>query len=219
MNKEQIIPLLIYSHAVFGGIALLSGLIALIVKKGKNIHKKSGKLFYYCMLLSALTALIIAILPQHQSPFLFAIGIFSSYFIITGYRALRFKNNNINLKTDKLISGIMIFTAIIMVVYNPLVHQKINIVLTVLGIVGFVFSTRDLILYKNIDKLNSVWLKLHLGKMIGGYISATTAFVVVNNFFTSFYGWFVPGTIGGFYIIYWIKKVNKTQQQTQIKLE
>lgn len=113
----------------------------------------------------------------------------------------------------------MIFTAIIMVVYNPLVHQKINIVLTVLGIVGFVFSTRDLILYKNIEKLNTVWLKLHLGKMIGGYISATTAFVVVNNFFTSFYGWFVPGIIGGFYIIYWIKKVNKTQQQTQINLE
>jgi len=218
MNKEQIIQILIYSHALFGGLALLSGFISLIVKKGKKTHKKSGKLFYYCMLLSALTALIIASLPQHESPFLFAIGIFSSYFIITGYRALRFKNKNISLKTDKIISLVMIFTAILMILYNPLVHQKINIVLTVLGIVGLIFSTRDLILYKNTDQLNKVWLKLHLGKMIGGYISATTAFVVVNNFFSSFYGWFVPGTIGGFYIIYWIKKLNK-QQQAQIKLE
>ena len=217
MDKEQIIPLLTYSHALFGGIALLSGLISLIFKKGEDIHKKSGKLFYYCMLLSASTALIIASLPKHESPFLFAIGIFSSYFIITGYRALRFKNKNINLKTDKLISAIMIFTAILMIAYNPLVYQKINIVLTVLGIVGFAFSTRDFMLYQNIDKLNNIWLKLHLGKMIGGYISATTAFVVVNNFFPGFYGWFVPGTIGGFYIIYWIKKLNK--QQTQIRLE
>ncbi|MBF4484548.1 DUF2306 domain-containing protein [Flavobacterium sp. CSZ] len=218
MNKEQIIQILIYSHALFGGVALLSGFISLIGKKGKKTHKKSGKLFYYCMLLSALTALIIASLPQHESPFLFAIGIFSSYFIVTGYRALRFKNKNISLKTDKIISLVMIFTAILMIFYNPIVHQKLNIVLTVLGIVGLIFSTRDLILYKNTNKLNKVWLKLHLGKMIGGYISATTAFVVVNNFFSSFYGWFVPGTIGGFYIIYWIKKLNK-QQQAQIKLE
>jgi uncharacterized membrane protein len=218
MNKEQIIQILIYFHALFGCVALLSGFISLIAKKGKKTHKKSGKLFYYCMLLSALTALIIASLPQHESSFLFAIGIFSSYFIITGYRALRFKNRNISLKTDKIISLVMIFTAILMILYNPLVHQKINIVLTVLGIVGLIFSTRDLILYKNTDQLNKVWLKLHLGKMIGGYISATTAFVVVNNFFSSFYGWFVPGTIGGFYIIYWIKKLNK-QQQAQIKLE
>lgn len=213
------IQIFIYSHALLGGIALLSGLISLIAKKGKKVHKKMGRLFYYTMLLSALTALIIASLPKHESPFLFIIGIFSSYFIITGYRALRFKDKNINLKTDKLISWIMTFTALLMIFYNPLVHQKINIVLTVLGILGLIFSTRDLILYKNIDKLNNAWLKLHLGKMIGGYISATTAFVVVNNFFPSFYGWFVPGTIGGFYIIYWIKKLNKKQRQTQIKLE
>lgn len=213
------IQIFIYSHALLGGIALLSGLISLIAKKGKKVHKKMGRLFYYTMLLSALTALIIASLPKHESPFLFIIGIFSSYFIITGYRALRFKDKNINLKTDKLISWIMTFTALLMIFYNPLVHQKINIVLTVLGILGLIFSTRDLILYKNIDKLNNAWLKLHLGKMIGGYISATTAFVVVNNFFPSFYGWFVPGTIGGFYIIYWIKKLNKKQPQTQISLE
>lgn len=213
------IQILIYSHALLGSIALFSGLISLIAKKGKKVHKKMGRLFYYTMLLSALTALIIASLPKHESSFLFIIGIFSSYFIITGYRALRFKDKNINLKKDKLISWIMAFTALLMIFYNPLVHQKINIVLTVLGILGLIFSTRDLILYKNIDKLNNAWLKLHLGKMIGGYISATTAFVVVNNFFPSFYGWFVPGTIGGFYIIYWIKKLNKKQPQTQISLE
>lgn len=218
MNQEQIIKFLIYSHALFGGVALLSGLISLIVKKGKKIHKKSGKLFYCCMLLSASTALIIASLPQHESPFLFAIGIFSSYFIITGYRALRFKNKNINLKTDKIISAIMMFTGGLMILYNPVVHQKVNIVLSVLGIVGLVFSTRDLILYKNTDKLNNAWLKLHLGKMIGGYIAAATAFVVVNEFFASFYGWFIPGTIGGFYIVYWIRKLNKKQKQSKIAL-
>nr|WP_199002439.1 DUF2306 domain-containing protein [Flavobacterium sp. ASV13] len=219
MNNEKLIQLLIYSHAVFGSFALISGLISLIVTKGKVIHKKSGKLFYYSMLLSALTALIISSLPQHKSPFLFAIGIFSSYFIITGYRALQFKNKHINLKRDKIISGIMIATGILMILYNPLINQKINIVLTAFGCIGLLFSVRDLILYKNRKKLHQDWLKLHLGKMIGGYISATTAFVVVNEFFPSFYGWFIPGTFGAVCIVFWIKKLNKKQQQKPIRIE
>lgn len=217
MENEKIVQLLIYSHAAFGGVALISGLIALLVTKGKSTHKKSGNFFYYAMLFSALTALIIASLPQHESPFLFSIGIFSCYFIVTGYRSLKFKNNNLNLKTDKLISWIMISTAALMLLYNPIVNHKINIVLTAFGIIGLFFSVRDLMLYKNRNRLNQVWLKLHLGKMLGGYIAATTAFVVVNNFFPSFYGWFIPGTIGGFYIIYWIRKLNKKQTVASFK--
>ena len=69
MNQAQIIQILIYSHALFGGIALLSGFISLIAKKGKKTHKKSGKLFYYCMLLSASTALVIASLPNMKIRF------------------------------------------------------------------------------------------------------------------------------------------------------
>jgi hypothetical protein len=81
--------------------------------------------------------------------------------------------------------------------------------LTVYGLVGLIFSIRDLDLYKDREKLKNDWLKIHLGKMIGGYISATTAFVVVNNFFPSIYGWFIPGIFGGIYISYWMMKLNK----------
>ena len=45
--------------------------------------------------------------------------------------------------------------------------------------------------------------------MIGGYIAATTAFVVVNEFFSGLYGWFVPGLIGGIYIGYWMSKLKR----------
>ena len=217
MESQKIIQILIYFHALFGAIALVSGFISLLSQKGKKTHKKLGKLFYYTMLLSAISALIISVLPQHQSPFLFSIGIFSSYFVLTGYRALRFKKSDVNLKNDKIISGIMMITGLIMILYNPIVHQTINIVLTAFGLVGLIFSSRDLILFKNKTRLKSVWLKLHLGKMLGGYISATTAFVVVNEFFPSFYGWFIPGTIGAFFIVYWMKKVDK--KQTAVRIE
>ena len=210
METEKTIQTLIYVHAFFGGIALISGLVSLISKKGKITHKKSGKLFFYSMLSSAVTALIISILPKHENPFLFSIGIFSSYFILTGYRALNFKNKKPNFKIDIIITWIMVITALLMLLYNPIVNQKINIVLTAFGTIGLFFSIRDLMLFKNTDKLNKAWLKLHLGKMIGGYIAATTAFVVVNDFFPSFYGWFIPSIIGGVCISYWIRKLNKT---------
>ena len=46
---EKTIQIVIYIHAAFGGIALLAGLVSIIAKKGKNIHRKSGLIFFYSM--------------------------------------------------------------------------------------------------------------------------------------------------------------------------
>jgi hypothetical protein len=206
---EKTIQILIYIHAVFGGIAMLAGFISIIAKKGKTIHKKFGLIFFYSMLLSGIIAMIVAVLPNHESPFLFAVGVFSLYFVLTGNRSLNFKRKNPELKIDKLISIIMIITGILMISLPVILTKSINIILVFFAIVGIVFSVRDLMLFKNPERLKNIWLKLHLSKMLGGYISATTAFVVVNQFFSSFYGWFIPGIIGGFIIAYWIRKMNK----------
>lgn len=206
---EPFIKILIYIHAGFGGIALVAGLIAMIARKGLNVHRKSGLVFYYSMLISAITAMVVGVLPNHQSPFLFAIGVFSLYFVLTGKRALRFKLSNPNLKIDRWIARTMIFTGILMIFLPMLVSRNINIVLVVFALLGIIFSIRDLRLYKQPELLKTKYLKIHLGKTIGAYISASTAFVVVNQFFPSFYGWFIPGILGGFVIVYWVRKVNR----------
>jgi hypothetical protein len=194
-------------HAALGGIALITGFISMVAKKGKTIHKKSGLLFFYSMMLSGIIALVVAVLPKHESPFLFAVGIFSLYFVLTGKRALHFKLEKPDLRVDKWISKIMILTGVLMILLPIVLTKRIHIVLVVFAIIGIVFSVRDLKLFKNPEQLRKGWLKLHLGKMIGGYISATTAFVVVNEYFPSFYGWFIPGIIGGFIITYWMRKL------------
>ena len=206
---EKTIQILIYIHAAFGGIALLTGFISMVAKKGKKIHKKFGLFFFYSMMLSGIIAMIVAVLPNHESPFLFAVGIFSLYFVLTGNRALNFKRKKTDLKIDKLISIIMITTGVLMILLPIILTKSINIVLVVYAIVGIIFSVSDLILFRNPERLRKGWLKLHLGKMLGGYISATTAFVVVNKFFPSFYGWFIPGIVGSFIIAYWMRKMNK----------
>ena len=45
METEKIAEILIYIHAGFGGIALLTGGIALIVKKGNNILLRKQKFY------------------------------------------------------------------------------------------------------------------------------------------------------------------------------
>ncbi|WP_430412626.1 DUF2306 domain-containing protein [Kordia sp.] len=206
---ETFATYLIYIHATLGSIAFIAGFIAIITKKGGNAHKKSGIVFYYTMLFSAVSALVIAVLPKHENPFLFTIGLFSSYFIITGYRALRFKKSNISLTLDKIISAFMLLTGIVMILYPLILNGKINIVLTVFGTIGIIFATRDLMLFKNANKLRKSWLKLHIGKMLGGYISAVTAFIVVNQFIPGIAGWLIPSVFGVAYMNYWFWKLNK----------
>ena len=75
---ETFATYLIYIHATLGSIAFIAGFIAIITKKGNTAHKKSGIVFYYAMLAAAISALVIAVLPKHENPFLFTIGLFSS---------------------------------------------------------------------------------------------------------------------------------------------
>lgn len=212
---EKYINLLIIIHASFGGIAFIAGFTALIFKKGKNVHRKSGLIFFYGMMLSGISALIISVLPSHENPFLFAVAIFSLYFVITGKRALNFKKKDPVLMIDKLISILMILTGILMIFLPYIFSKIINLTLVVFAIVGIFFSVKDLLLYRKPNRLRKVWLKLHLGKMMGGFISATTAFVVVNNFIPGISAWFIPGIIGGLVIAYWMKKVSKPKTSSQ----
>lgn len=75
----------------------------------------------------------------------------------------------------------MFAAGIAMVVFPIVLYVRINIVLTVFGIMGAFSSVMDFRSFANREKLQSNWLPSHIGKMMGGYISASAAFVVVNE--------------------------------------
>ena len=216
MELEKIVQVLIYIHAGLGGIALLAGAIALSVKKGFRTHRKSGIIFYYSMLISALISLSIAILPNHENPFLFSIGLFSIYFILMGKRSLSFKKQSFDLRIDKLISTLIIFIGLTMILYPLLLEKNLNIVLAVFGAAGMVFGLRDLRLFRDPAQLKEKWLKLHLGKMTGGYIAAVSAFLVVNQVLPGVWNWFVPSFFGSLLIAFWIRKVNSSKKLSKL---
>ena len=156
--------------------------------------------------------MLIAVLPGHENPFLFSIGIFSSYFVIGGFRSKKYARENVNLNFDKLVSAAMFVTGLVMIAFPIVLYGKINIVLTVFGIGGIFSAIMDFRSYKNIDRLRLNWLPSHIGKMMGGYISASTAFVVVNQLLPGIWAWFGPTIPGTIFIIFWIRKVKATNK-------
>ena len=206
---ELLIHILIIIHASLGGLALLSGGIAIATKKGGNWHKKSGIVFFYSMLVSAIVSMIVALMPEHLNLFLFSIGLFSTYFLLSGYRSLRYKDKGVNLGMDRIFSSSVILVGISMVIFPLILLSKLNVVLCVFGAMSCYFGTRDLILYRNPEKLRQDWLRQHVGKMMGGYISAVSAFFVVNSILPGMWNWFTPGIIGSAYITFWMIKLNR----------
>ena len=214
---ENYITVLIYIHAFFGGLALLAGSVAIASKKGKSMHKLTGRIFYYSMLMSALMALVISVLPGHESAFLFSIGMFSTYLLLAGYRGLRFKDSTKNLKWDRLLSLFVVIVGLGMVSMPLFFNYGLNIVLLVFGCAAIIFGIRDLRMYRDIEALRKNWLRIHLGKMTGAYIASFSAFLVVNQFFHPLVNWLLPSILGGIFITYWIVRLNtKKKLQTEI---
>lgn len=187
-------------------IALASGFLAMCLKKGAKGHILSGMIFYYAMLVCIPLAWIIAISPGHVNPFLFAIGIFSIYFVIAGKRSLKHNKKDINLGFDRFLAGFLLMTGLAMVIVPFVLGQRINWVLLVFGVVAIVFGISDWRLFSNIDKLKKNALKNHIAKMTGAYIAAVTAFFVTVNALPSLLNWFLPGVLGSIFITLWVKK-------------
>ena len=103
---ETTIKIAIYIHAFFGGIGLLAGFGSVIFKKGSRNHKQSGKLFSIGMIISSLISLPICWLPKHENIFLFLIGIFTIYLVLSGNRVLGFRRKSKADFTDKVSAGI-----------------------------------------------------------------------------------------------------------------
>jgi len=218
MNISEIAKFLIIFHAICGSIALFAGTLSMIFRKGQKWHKLAGKVFYIFMTATAVSALIVAVTPGHVNPFLFTIGVFTWYLVWTGNAALRYKNKDENINFDKVVSLIMLLTGIGMILYPYFVYGKINIILTVFGLLGAILASIDLNRFRHPETLREVWLKLHITKMIGGYIAAFTAFIVVTGAIPGVAGWILPTVPGLTVIFYWLRKVSVKSRKKRLEL-
>jgi len=207
--------ILIIAHIAGGATGLLSGTVAAIAKKGQRIHKLSGVVFFFGMLCSSITAIIISQLPDHKNLFLMAVGGFTFYMILSGYRAIWLKRNS---KKQLNVIGtfdylLMFFAAafglflIALSVTEVRAGRMFGVVPLVFGLVCMNYAMLDYRLIAGKTTVKLSWISNHITRMMGALIASYTAFLVVNvHIEQSWILWLLPTLIGTILIIRFLKK-------------
>lgn len=198
------ITIFLILHIASGFSALVSGLVAIITKKGHKPHRIAGKIYVVCMLLVAITAIFISVAKQNS--FLLHIAIFSFLMTYSGYRAVTKKLAPPTF-TDWLVVTIGMANGVFMIVSS-------NLVLIVFGVVLISLALGDVKLFISLARQKEInsfqWLARHISMMMGSYIATTTAFLVVNAHTNpAWVLWLAPTFIGTPLIFYWINKRRK----------
>lgn len=201
--------LLLWTHIVSGSIALLSGLVAFSLKKGSYWHKRSGKLFYWSMITCSLAGIVLSyVLP---SLFLLLIGVFSIYLTLSGYNFLRVKQVPSAKGWGRFIAVVMAL-AIVAITILGIDHLQSGkpyggTILMVFAVLATFLVVQDFRALRS-EKFNPIIM--HIGRIVGAWISACSAFLVVNQFFSPpILNWLLPTFIGVPAIVYWIRKTRK----------
>lgn len=202
-------------HILAGSLALLSGPVAMFNQDGGRIHRQSGKIYFWSMMVIFVTSIVLSVIRANW--FLFMVGIFSTYLITTAYRALSLKKLHSGQKAAKVDWIILVVSAV-----AGLGLLGMGLLLLVrsgntFGLVPLVFSLVMLSGVKGDYQRFTVppaeknhWLKKHIIGMMGGYIATITAFLVQNvHTDPAFITWLLPTVIIAPFIRITVGKIKK----------
>ncbi|MCW5898265.1 MAG: hypothetical protein KIT10_03260 [Flavobacteriales bacterium] len=199
---ETAASLLLILHITAGSAALATGTLAMLARKGGTTHRRSGSVFFWCMVAVATTALMLSTI--RGSAFLFHIGVFSLYQAHGGWRSIRNKALKPTFQDVAMTAvggingGWMIATG--------------HMVLMVFGAISMLLAlqdTRTFLRSARGDQLPAkAWLRRHIGMMLGTYIATLTAFLLtaLRELDLGVIAWLGPTAIGVPCIIYATRK-------------
>jgi hypothetical protein len=210
--------MLIGIHIVLGAVGLLTGTVNLLLPKWGSRHRRVGQVFYFSMMTTSLLAVILATLKYNL--FLLITGIFTWYLAGTGKQRIKIYLNtrpSSPLLLDYLYSSVM-GLALLFFLYLATVYARNG---SPFFFVSLLFALIALRLVLTDKKLlfdagmppHYTWLQDHIGRTIGAFIAATTAFLVNNlHHFPSLpptLGWMLPTVLGVPLLLFWIRKAKK----------
>ena len=215
-------------HILAGSLTLLSGLIAMSSKKGKRIHRISGKIFFWSMAVTTLLGLNAGIFKPELHIFI-PIAIISFYQAATGYRILFIKTLNKEQKPqiiDWLLTIGMLLTSsvfIVLGIMNLNTDLFFAIVLFAFSTIGLYCCGVDIYNYTKKPTNKFYWLFTHIFRMSHGFIAALTAFLVNNSklfpFLPQVLLLIIPIAIGQPIISFTIWNYNKKANKTKLLAE
>lgn len=189
-------------HIIAGFTALLTGTAILFIRKGGNVHRRAGLVFFIALIAVSFSAFLLSVIRPNA--FLFMIGAFTLYQGLSGYRAVKVRLRHTG-AWDLLITLLGAANAVTMLVSGQsvlMVFGGISVPLVIGDVRVYALTLR----HKPVPKLT--WLQRHIGHMMGSYIATVTAFLVVN-FASSPLGvfvWFAPTVVVVPLIFIWTRR-------------
>ena len=209
--KDQLFVVARIFHIAGGTLGLVFSIAALSVAKGSRIHKFFGKIFFWSMVSASLASFVLSVL--HENQFLFIIGVFTLYLILSGRRMLRLKQIDALHKAsnwDWLLSiamGLFAVGFVVMGIRMIVLGRMFGIVPLVFGLGSLSAVREDIQYFRGLQPKKMFWYYQHMTRMIGGTIATYTAFLVVNNtMLPDLVVWLGPAFIGSILISFWRRK-------------
>jgi len=209
--------ILLYIHIILGSIGLIAGTWIILLKKGDKRHQLIGKIFSYALGISMLGSFPISIAKENT--FLFCIGIWTLYMIITGNRSLKITNTKMVSKIDWLITILMLVFGILLLANSLLSFHTgmgLPIVSAVFALISFFFVWTDIRFFNGKMMAINAHQLIHIQRMMGAFIAAVTAFIVVNNtILPGLVAWLLPTIVFVPLIVKWSNKLEYKSNQVQ----
>lgn len=209
--NEKLFSLLLFLHILGGSIGLLCGLLVFILKKGTSRHANLGRLFILGMLLTGITAQLMAFIRPNA--FLFMVGVFTIYQVGTGARAIYSKSFRAQHSIDRFLQFGMVIAGLSLVylgIKKLWVGDLFGIVFVVFAGIGLLMALQD-IRSTAIPHDKKAYIRKHLQRLGGGFIASATAFLVVNirelpDWLPAWTLWLLPTVLISPLIVYYSRK-------------
>jgi general stress protein CsbA len=200
-------PVVTVLHVAAGTLVLGVAPAAMLVRKGGLAHRRWGTAFACAMIVVLLTATVMW--QPHGHLFLLFLDVVSAYLVFQGYRVIaRRRRKQPDAREDAIDLGaallVLASTVALLVLAataaTPLM-RSIALILAAIAAIAAAFAALDLRAIRAGAQSRLGSLLVHISAMIGAYISAVTAFLVINlHTVPMAVRWIVPSLVGTFVI-------------------
>lgn len=194
-------------HIVSGSCAFVLAPVALITAKGGKAHRQWGMVYFWAMLGVTISALTMA--AYRPLLFLGLVAIFSFYSAFVAYRVLgqkaAYKGMRVATALDWVAAAITFTASALLFLFGavrPTWVQGLGIPAMVFGGIGIWIAANAVWNFTHTPKEKMFWWYGHLQGMMGSYIAAWTAFLVVTigprigHGHSPWWLWVLPTVIG-----------------------
>lgn len=202
---------------------MITAIISMVSRKGREIHKKSGRIFLFLVAFVIITGLI-GVFIFKVNAFLLVITLLSGYEAFSGYRVLKLKSNKPKL-LDILVALLTLASGIYFLYYLKSIGMIWSpvIIYSTIGAL-FLLITYDFLRYTIPSKLyNKIWLYEHIYKMVAAFTALLSAFI--GTVFPQYhpYSQFLPSVFGtllaiGFILYFYRKNRQKENEISKKKI-